>query len=76
MENCNSKSDFIIEIAMELYTVAQASMLWEEALSQALDIYDDFLNDGNMEFGDKEYDWSPAGAKELAWEYSISYWDE
>lgn len=75
MEDCKSKSEFVLEIATELYTVAQASMLWSDALSQGLEICNDFLNGEKIEFGDKGYDWSPSGAKELAWEYSIHYWD-
>lgn len=79
--------DFLNDIANELDKASEFTMGEDEAQGQACDIYQQFIHDESCykdeafamiwmpKFGDNHYDWTPEGAKILAQEYSISYWD-
>lgn len=76
-DNCRiSEHAFILKIAVALYDASQCKMPWLWAKEQASDIYRQFRKDcPDAQFADKEYDWTGSGAKSLAEEYSIQYWD-
>jgi hypothetical protein len=70
---------FIMKIAVTLYDAAR-TMPWSWAVKQASDVYQEFRRDNQRDgkmprFGDPDWDWSGAGARTLAHEYAIDYWD-
>jgi hypothetical protein len=71
-----SSVGFGLKIAVELYRKA-GNISWSEAKRMSVDIYRQFKKDsGIKKFGEPGWDWSGAGARTLAYEYEISYWDE
>lgn len=78
-------ADFLVSIANTLIEASGAEMSYDEAMKDAEYIYQDFIGDEAEydkdlgfklpRFGDRFYDWTEAGAKTLAEEYSINYWD-
>lgn len=66
---------FINKIAITLYDAANGQMPYDEAKKQAMDIWRDFKSGERIEYGDKDYDWTGEGARILAYEFAIDYWD-
>lgn len=71
-----SSIGFSLKMAVELYRKA-GNISWDRAKAMSLDIYRQFKKDNDIKkFGEEGWDWSGAGARTLAYEYEISYWDD
>lgn len=66
---------FILKMAIELMDRARPSVGFQEAQRLANDAYHEFRRDNRVKFGDTGWDWSGRGARTLAFEYVISYWE-
>lgn len=65
---------FTLQFAVCLYDAA-GDMPWLQAKERASLALKEFYKSENILFGDPEYDWSSSGARQLAHDLEISYWD-
>lgn len=69
-----TEEDFIQAIADEF--VKEGKMEQHSAKNLALATYHIYMRDLGVRFGDKDYFWNKYAAKDVAWEYEISHWDD
>lgn len=69
-----TEQNFIDEIANEF--MKKGKMKIEDAKNLALVTYRLYKTDIGVKFGDEDYFWDKHAAKEVAWEYEISHWDD
>lgn len=69
-----TEQDFIDAIADEF--VKEGKMKLHMAKDLALATYRIYKSDLGVKFGDEDYFWDKHAAKEVAWEYEISHWED
>lgn len=67
---------FILTMTVEMIDRSSPPLTFKAAKALAYQAYEEFCaNNGGVKFGDPGWDWSAAGAKTMAEEYSIQYWE-
>ena len=66
---------FVAKMAAELVSSSQPQLKLREAISQARIGFREFLRDSRTRFGAAGWDWSGRGARDIAREYIIAYWE-
>lgn len=67
---------FILTMAVEMIDRSSPRLEFKVAKEMAYQAYEDFRKDNlGVKFNDPQWDWSAAGARALAHEYAIQYWE-
>lgn len=70
-----TETGFILKMTVEVMAKSVPSLKFASAKKIAIRGYRDFLRENSVKFGDPGWDWSGAGAREIAHEYEIAYWE-
>lgn len=66
---------FVLKMTAELVSSSQPQLKFRDAISQARIGFREFLRDSRTRFGADGWDWSGRGARDIAREYIIAYWE-
>lgn len=66
---------FILKMAVHLMSRSNGSVNFDTAKRLASSAYREFLKSEEISFGDPEYDWSGASAREMADEFEADHWE-
>jgi len=67
---------FVSKMTVHIMDSSRPPISLMAAKSLAWQAYDEFRRDNNVKFGDAGWDWSGRGAREIAQEYVINYFEE
>lgn len=70
-----SRLGYILKMAIELMDRSCPPISFQQAQRLANDAYHQFRRDNNVRFGDAGWDWTGRGARIVAQEYVIAYWE-